>query len=200
MGRRVPTAIAATAAFTAAAPARAHAPLDGVGDFYAGLLHPLIVPVELLAVASVGLLLGFCGLRHCRVGIPAFGCGLIAGLAMGSFGADGIGSGLLLGAALAAAVTVTVGVRMTVAAAASVAVIGGVAIGLDARPDPQSFPAALVAGIATVVSGTVVALVVAALVLSRQKFWQDVAVRVAGSWITASGVLYFTWQLVGRSG
>ncbi|BCH31750.1 hypothetical protein MesoLjLc_36800 [Mesorhizobium sp. L-8-10] len=201
MKRSAAAWLCAIAILSATTPVRAHAPLDGVGDFYAGLLHPIIVPTELLAIAAIGLLLGFCGFKHCHYGIPALCGGLILGLAMGFIDvAEGAGSGLLVGIALVAAATVTAGIGLPVAVAAVLALVGGFAVGLDAQPETQSFPMAFLTGTATVLSGTVVGLVVAAVVLSRDKFWQEVAVRVAGSWLTASGMLYFSWRLVGPSG
>jgi hypothetical protein len=104
----------------------------------------------------------------------------------------------LLGVTLAAAATVTSGLRLPVIVTTMLALIGGVAVGLDARPEAPSLPSAALAGAATVLGGTALALVVAALVLSREKFWQEIAVRVAGSWITASAVLYLSWRLVAR--
>ncbi|HWK63297.1 MAG TPA: HupE/UreJ family protein [Rhizobiaceae bacterium] len=200
MNGRATTGIAAAAILVATAPARAHAPLEGVGEFYTGLLHPIIVPAELLATVAVGLLLGFCGPKHCRLGIPFLAAGLILGLAAGVlWTAHGISTGLLLGVALAAAALVTSGLRVRAGAVAVLALIGGVAVGLDAQPDAETFASALLAGAATVLSVTLLTLILAALVLNRKKFWQEVAVRVAGSWITASGVLYFTWRLVGTS-
>lgn len=196
MGGRAAIAIAAAAILAAVAPAHAHAPLDGVGEFYTGLLHPLVVPAELVATAAVGLLLGFRGLEHCRPGIPALAAGLILGLAVGAWvTADGIGAGPLLGVALAAAAAVTSGLRFPVIGTTMLALIGGIVVGLDARPEAPTFPSAVLTGAATVLSATVLAMVVAALVLSREKFWQEIAVRVAGSWITASAMLYFTWQI-----
>ncbi len=201
MGRRAAIWLGAIASFVATAPAHAHALLDGVGEFYAGLLHPIIVPAELLAITAIGLLLGFCGFKHCHYGIPALAAGLILGLATGITGtAGGWGVDLLLGVALVAAATVTAGIGLPVALTAMLALVGGFAVGLDAQPETQSLASALMTGTATVLSGTIMVLVVSAIVLSREKFWQKVAVRVAGSWITASGMLYFSWLLVGPSG
>ncbi len=200
MSRRPVASIGTIALLAATAPAHAHAPLNGVGEFYAGLLHPIVVPAELLAIVAVGLLLGFGGYRHCHLGIPALACGLVLGLATGFAGWAGeIGSGLLLSVALVAAATVTAGIGLPVVLAAILACVGGFAVGLDAQPETQSLPSTLLTGMATVMSGTIVVLVVSAVVLSREKFWQKVAVRVAGSWITASGLLYFSWRLVGPS-
>ena len=110
------------------------------------------------------------------------------------------GAGLPIAVALVAAASVATGLRLPVAAAVTVALVGGAAVGLDARPQGAALPAVLLAGAATALSGSVLVSMVAALVLSRARFWQEVAVRVAGSWITASGMLYLSWRLVGQSG
>jgi hydrogenase/urease accessory protein HupE len=39
-------------------PAHAHDVVAGVGGFYGGLLHPLLVPAHVLALTSLGLLIG----------------------------------------------------------------------------------------------------------------------------------------------
>ena len=102
MKRRAAMAVTAAAAtLAAAANARAHGSLEGVGDFYAGLLHPVVAPAELVAIIAVGLLLGFCGPEHSRPGVAAFACGLLLGMAAGLAGAvSSFGAGLPLAAAL----------------------------------------------------------------------------------------------------
>lgn len=193
---RAPAGIAAGAILVSVVPASAHAPLEGVGEFYAGLLHPILVPAEMLASMAVGLLLGSCGPKHCRSGVPALATGLVLGLAAGVFGGTvGDSTGILLCVAMAAAVAVTAGVRLPVSLVTLLSLACGIAVGLDAQPESQAPSSAALSGAATVLSGTLLTLFTAVLVLSRAKFWQKVAVRVAGSWIIASGMLYFSWRL-----
>ena len=45
----------------------------------------------------------------------------------------------------------------------------------------------------------VVAALVAALVVALRRPWTRIAVRVAGSWIAASGLLLLGWTLSGRA-
>jgi hypothetical protein len=53
----------------------------------------------------------------------------------------------------------------------------------------------LLASGGSVLGGTALATVVVALVRGHQRHWQPIVVRTAGSWITASGILYFVWRL-----
>ncbi len=189
--------LAVLAVLIAPQAAEAHGNFAGLGNFYGGLLHPLLVPAEMLAVVSVGLLLGTNGRPACRAGIPAFGIGVSAGLA----GAQAITIPALLFSALplaAAAVTaglLIVGVRVSRAISAPLALAAGVAVGMDATPDVGDASSILVASAATVLASTAAVLVIAALVLDRRHPWLSIAVRVAGSWIAACAMLYFGWVM-----
>jgi hypothetical protein len=193
----------ATAAGTAlaltAGSAHAHGVLQGAGDVYAGLLHPLVVPAEALALVAAGLLLGSSGLAGSRIGLPALAAGLAAGLALGRDVPLPLATPLLLAVALVAATPVVVGLRLPPEAAAGIAALAGAAVGIDARPDPAILRP-LVAGAAAVLGATALATVAAGLVLGRERLWQRVAVRVAGSWISASAILYFAWLATGAFG
>jgi urease accessory protein len=187
--------LAVLAVLIAPQAAEAHGNFAGLGNFYGGLLHPLLVPAEMLAVVSVGLLLGSNGSMACRAGVPAFGIGVSAGLAI----AQAITipallfSALPLAAAAIAAALLIVGVRIPRAISVPVALAAGVAVGMDATPDAGDASSILVASAATVLASTAAVLVIAALVLDRKQPWLSIAVRVAGSWIVACALLYFGW-------
>lgn len=181
--------------------AYAHGSLEGVGDFYAGLLHPVVVPAELLAIVASGLLIGRSGLSTCRRAIPTLAGAVAAGLVLASKVASvpDMTTPLTLVALVAAAV-VTTGLRAPVWIAAWVAsglaMLAGLAVGLDAAPETNALFGALVSGIATLLGSTALITIVAALALRADKHWQRIAAQVAGSWITASAVLYLAHQLV----
>jgi urease accessory protein len=174
------------------ATAAAHGMLQGVGTFYAGLLHPLLVPAEALALVATALQLGSTGRAACRVGILALAAGLAAGLALGRHVPPSFATPALLAVAFLAAGLVTAGIRLPSVAAAAVAALAGIAVGIDARPDAGALHQAITTGAATVVGASALVVVVAALAL-REPGWQSVAVRVSASWITASAILYFAW-------
>ncbi|HET9068330.1 MAG TPA: hypothetical protein VFN28_06770 [Amaricoccus sp.] len=175
------------------APAAAHGMLEGVSELYAGLLHPLVVPAEALALVAAALLLGASGRAACRAGLPALAGGLAAGLALGRHLPPTLATPALLAVAFLAAGLVTAGLRLPPAAAALLAAAAGAAVGIDAQPDPGTLRQAATAGIATIIGACALAAVVAALVLGRERGWQRVAARVGASWITACAILYFAW-------
>ena len=90
-------------------PALAHSPIPGIGGFYNGLLHPLLVPAHLLALVALGLWLGQQALPRIERALLAFSLLLLAGLALAAFAAPGGGQTSLLACAL--------GVGLLVAAA-----------------------------------------------------------------------------------
>lgn len=175
------------------AAAAAHGMLQGVGDIYAGLLHPLLVPAEALALVAASLQLGSSGRAACRVGLPALGAGLAAGLALGRHVPPSLATPLLLAVAFLAASLVTAGIRLPPTAAAAIAALAGIAVGIDAQPDPGGLRPAISAGAAAIIGASALAVVVAALALGRESGWKHVAVRVSASWITACAILYFAW-------
>ena len=59
-------------------PAFAHLPIEGVGGFYGGLLHPILVPAHALSVVALGLFIG--RQRERRIPSSIFAVALIAGL------------------------------------------------------------------------------------------------------------------------
>ncbi len=181
--------LAATLALTPGE-ALAHGVVEGVGDIYAGLLHPLLVPGEALTLLALALLMGSSGLNAARFGIPALAAGLAVGLLAGAHVPSALATPPLLAVALVAAALVAAGARLAPVAVAVLAAAAGVAVGVDAHPESNALRPALVGGAATVLGGTALTLAIAALVLGRTALWQRVAVRVAGSWIVATAVLY----------
>ncbi len=53
-------------------PGRAHTPVEGIEDFYNGLLHPVLVPVHLLRLTAVRLLIGQQGIAKKHAAFSVF--------------------------------------------------------------------------------------------------------------------------------
>ena len=176
------------AVMLAAHPAAAHAPIPGVGGFAGGLLHPVLVPAHAMSLIALGLFLG--QQRERRIAALVFamalaGSLLALALAVGETVAGEVllADAALLGLLVAAAWTPPKLIAWLLAA------IGGAALALDSPPDAVTIEEGnrmlLGTGLAACV---VLALVVAAASLAR-KSWQQVGVRIAGSWIAASAIL-----------
>lgn len=174
--------------------------LQGAGDFYAGLLHPLLVPGEALVLVAAGLLLGTSGRTACRLGLPALAAGLVLGLVVGRVISPSLATPLLLAVALSVAAVVVTGLRLPAIPASMFATLAGAAVGIDAQPEAAVLSSRLVAGAATLLGGTALALVVVGLVLDRVHPWQRIAGRVVASWVVACAILYFAWLLVPTPG
>lgn len=84
---RVPAtaAVAAFAAILVAAPAQAHMVSPDVGDFYAGMLHPLTSAEHVLPMLALALLASQCGNAAARAVIWLFPLALAAGILAGAF-------------------------------------------------------------------------------------------------------------------
>ncbi|MBX3582859.1 MAG: HupE/UreJ family protein [Rhizobiaceae bacterium] len=192
--RAAAKAVAGCALASLATPAAAHGNADLLGPFYGALLHAVIVPPEALAAIATGLALGTCGRsvaqRSALVFITTLACGLLVGAVAYS---DRHMEWLLVAVALVGGALVAAEVKLPLFGAVSLAAVAGVAVGIDASPAVPSFGTAILTGAATLMGGSLVVMMVIGLTLDRDKSWQRIAVRVAGSWIVAIAVLYLAW-------
>jgi len=180
----------------APAAANAHLVNTGLGPLYDGVSHFFLSFDDLLPAIALALLAGLNGTAAGRRALfvtPA--AWLVAGVA--GFHADGAVlpawlpalSMLALGLATAAGLRTT-GTGITAVAVALGSIHGwlnGAAIAADGRE------ASGLVGIVGALS--VVAALVAATAVSLRAPWTRVAVRVAGSWIAAIGLLAAGWTL-----
>jgi urease accessory protein len=198
-GRYSPGAVWLTAMLLAPATAHAHLVTTGLGPFYDGIGHLLASPDDLVPVLAMALLAGLNGRaagRWTLFVLPlAWAVGGFAGYwlhgpllrgtpAVVSFLALGIliASGRQLPPALVGVLAAALGLLHGWLNGAAIAAAGREALGL----------AAIAA-----VTFVLVALV-AAFVVSLRKPWMRMAVRVAGSWVAATGLLMLGWSLSGR--
>lgn len=172
--------------------AQAHAPSSTVGDFYAGALHPLTSLEHVLAFIAFGLLGGQQGERA-QPAVLIFAAALIAGAALArvspalpAIDLVNIGSAVILGLLVAAAF------RLPLAVLYAIAAIFGLTHGYSngaAMMAPLK-PWLYLPGVG--LSGLLVAaygFVILDWVARRNSTWMPIAVRVAGSWIAAIGIL-----------
>ncbi len=177
----------------AAEAACAHVASAQAGAFHAGLLHPLTAPEHVLPMLALGLLAGQHGLNEGQGVLLAFVVALAAGagLALNQPGSDGIlllnlGSLVLIGGLVAAAWRLPT--ALLYALALGFGMTHGYANGAALPPNlsPLIFTLGLVAA-ALLAMGY--GLAVSDALLRLKPNWPRVAVRVAGSWVAAVGIL-----------
>jgi urease accessory protein len=169
--------------------------VPGVTDFYAGLLHPVTAVEHLLTFTAVGLL---AGQQMARVALRALtlfvGALFVSAGASGAFVASDRAAGSWIDVA---ALLAMIGVGCLVAwsgrlpppvvyaCVVAVAVVHGAANVAEMAPAMSA--ARFVAGSA--IAGFVVATYALGVARRARAPWATIAVRAAGSWIAAVGIL-----------
>jgi len=176
--------------------AHAHLMSTGVGPFYDGALHVLASADQVLPLLALCLLAGLRGKASGRAVLFGLPPALLAGAAAGRWGPPlpfiGVASTLLLlvlGGLVAADRRLPL--RLVIVVAAGCGLLIGYANG--AAMAEARLGAVSLLGIAT--AGFVAAALVPAFVVSLRHAWMRIAVRVAGSWIAALGVLMAAWSV-----
>ncbi len=175
-------------------PAEAHLNSTGMGPFYDGLVHFLLSPEDIIPVFALALLAGLRGANYGRRAIfvlpVAWLLGALAGLAATIAGPHpfiGAAWFLLLGGLVAA------DAKLSLRAITGLAGLLGVYHGyLNGTGMGQSLSTVVVL-LGLVFAIFVIVALVAAFVVSLRPAWTRIAVRVAGSWVAASGLLMLGW-------
>lgn len=172
------------------APALAHSPTQGIGDFYNGILHPLVVPSHLLLLIASGLLFGQNGMHLHRVAFLIFIVATLLGLA-GKWPVDAGGAEIFI-LSVAAIIGLFIAVNPNIRSYPVLILAGlaGFLIGVDSTEGDLAGRARLVMLIGTGLG--IYLLISSAMVLAdtfRTKPWQQIGLRVIGSWIAASSLL-----------
>ena len=190
--------IVALAVALCAAPAQAHLNSTGMGPIYDGLLHFLMSPEDLVPALALALLAGLRGAtygRRAAFTLPAtWLAGSLFGLTAAATAESAVLSSLwflLLGALVIA------DAKLSLSAMTALAALLGFVHGyLNGTGMGQSGLAVVtVLGLTSAVFVLIV--LAAAFVVQLQANWARIAVRVAGSWIAASGLLMLGWSLRG---
>jgi len=173
--------------------AQAHLVTTGLGPLYDGLSHFALTPEDLVPALALALLAGLRGPAHGRRALSVLPAAWLLG---GSFGLAAHGgvspvvtsiSFVLLGGLLA------VDARLPLYATTMLAALLGLFHGyLNGTAMAQPGLGAL-ALLGIVVAAFTLVAVAASLVAPLRAAWTRVAVRVAGSWIAAIGLLLLGW-------
>jgi urease accessory protein len=179
--------------------AEAHLNATGMGPLYDGVLHFLTSPEDLVPALALALFAGLRGPAFGRRAAIALPAAWLAGCLFGLSGTATTGSAVLsalwflvLGGLVIADARISLG-AMT-ALAALFGLVHGFLNGTGMGLSRLSVVAAL--GLASAVF--VLTVLASAAVVRLRAGWARIAVRVAGSWIAAAGLLLLGWSFRGR--
>ncbi len=182
--------------FVCATPVEAHLNTTGMGPLYDGLMHFLMSPEDLIPVLALALLAGLRGAAYGRRALFTLPVAWLLGGLVGISATARNGSPfvsaawfLLLGALVAA------DARLSLRTTTAIAALLGVYHGYLNGTGMGQFETASVALLGLVFAVFVLVALAAAFVVSLRAHWTRVAVRVAGSWIAASGLLMLGWAV-----
>jgi urease accessory protein len=188
--------VAALVFLVCPAVASAH-PMQGVGDFYAGMLHPVTTMEFLLPIIALSLLAG----QQARTSAIAMLVTFPVSLAIGAVIANPIHlppvvSSIDLGLLAALGLLVAAAVPLPPAAAAALTTLLGLTIGLanGAELGSQVSPYRFVPGLA--LAGLMLVTYGIGCVRRLNAPWMRIGFRVVGSWIAAIGILVLSLKCV----
>ena len=178
--------------------ADAHLVTTGLGPVYDGISHVFVSPDDLVPIVAVALLAGMNGPSAGRAALFGLtGAWLVGGVCGVTLGAPVLpaaittASFLLLGGLIAADRRLPP--RVVAALAGVVGFLHGWLNGVSLAAAQREG-----VGLAGIVMTTFVLVAIAsALVVSLRPAWARIAVRVAGSWVAAIGLLMLGWSLRG---
>jgi urease accessory protein len=178
--------------------ALAHAPLGGPETFASALLHPLLVPAHLIAVAALALLAGQHDPSSRRTLARAYAGGLVLGFAamVAAFATQLSGEAVLAGTALAGG-AVALARPLPWPAAAALASATGFALAMDSPPNVIRVEEANLLLVGTFCGATLLFSIIAAASSGLSRPWQRTGVRILGSWIAAAALMVLAFRLTG---
>jgi hydrogenase/urease accessory protein HupE len=189
--------LAAVAVVLAPSTAHAHLANSGLGPFYDGLLHFSMSPGEILPALALGLLAGRRGAASGRMAVLALAVAWLTGRMVD------VPPVAAMAPAFVAAVTMGLGALVALdpslprtgvtALAGGLGWLQGALFGVD----DVIGGAGAVAMLGAYLASLVVVLLAAGQAASLRAPWARSAVRVAGSWIAAAGLLMLGWEIRG---
>jgi urease accessory protein len=177
----------------------AHAPIAGMDSFMNGVLHPLIIPAQVLLLVSLGLLLGRQGDKAIGSILPVFLLSLLLSAGLSLIRAP-LPEWLLLVMALGLALWLISGRAMIDRLLWVSALVAAFLIGTDSLIEEFSDRERYFALVGSCLGGYVLLLYSAGIAESLRRFQNGIVLRILGSWIAASIMLVLSLAFIGEGG
>lgn len=172
--------------------AQAHSIGKNVGDFYWGFLHPITSLESILPLIALGLLAGQQGARKAGWMIGHFATGIVVGplLAL-SMGTPELASWVNMGSFIVLGVLLALGRSWPLGLLSGLSLLFGLTQGWSNAAEMSQASARFLYASGMIAGAYLVVLLLAAAAVNVQKSpeWQRIAVRIAGSWVAAIGLM-----------
>ncbi len=177
--------------------ASAHSPIPGIGRFYSGALHPLVVAPHLMALITLGLLIGQRGFAAAGYASVALIATLAGGLLLVGTGNGASTDTLLLICTVIVALLVIAARPYPPTVLGLAAGVVGLTVGLGSDPEGVAGQARWVFLGGVLAGASLCCLWFAAMTEFATRPWLKIAVRVVASWLAASALLVLALSWVG---
>ncbi len=171
--------------------------MPGIGDFYGGILHPVLVLPHMLVLLVFALLVGQRGVRAMQFTYPSFMLAMIVGLFFAGFQRQLAlpYEIILLLVALVCGLLVAAQRPPPELMLAVLGIAVALLIGMDSGVPDRGRRETFAALFGCWLGATLVLIVVAGIAELAHRSWQRVVLRVIGSWTAASGALVLALAL-----
>ena len=177
----------------------AHAPIEGIGSFYNGLLHPLLIPAHLILIIAIGLFVGQQVSKNTEIALGSFAMATMVGLILAWFtiGTQIVTFILVLSMTIGFLIAINPALRPPINryVAIGLGALAGLALGMDSAQEALAGKEKLASLFGSGVA--IYFLVLYPMTLAdyfKEKAWQKIGIRVLGSWLAASSLLVLTLE------
>ena len=174
-----------------------------MSGFYVGLLHPLSMPSQLLALLALGVMLGLRWPEWLKIPWLVFAVSAFLGICLGQLGVmSAWAAPMLLMIAIVAAMLSALYPTGSYLLFVLLSCFGGLLLGLLSTPEPASLRATIISLLGSFVGVNIILLYVSGGVgWLRERFnqrWVAIGLRIAAAWIAAISVLMASLALVSQ--
>lgn len=173
----------------------AHSPIQGIGSFYNGLLHPILVPAHLLLLAATGLFLGQQGLKKIGLILAIYAAATLFGLILAWFSIVRESEIFVLTLSAFIGLLVVIKPQERLLWSVAIALLTGLFLGIDSAQEALSGTEKLQSLFGSGIA--IYFLIIYPMILAdkfNQKPWQKIGIRILGSWIAASSLLVLAFS------
>lgn len=168
----------------------AHTPIQGINNFYNGLLHPALVPSHLLLLIAAGLYFGQQELKETQVALFSFIPAVVLGLVTSGFSPGSKVEIFVLVWAAIIGLLIAASPRIPMYWYSVIGAVAGFSLGFDSAQETLSGKDKFIALFGSGVGIYFISLYpIGFAEYCNKKHWLRIGVRVLGSWIAASSLL-----------